>query len=150
MDSEIEEIYKKNQFIHAIKNNGKVPNRSGLGGRLYLLAGYTQHRVYCTMESCNTPITGHLLDNTFTKRLSYSRYIYNLEKGTIDDHIHSKQMRDTFQKYLKEYVIVNHWNYIFVYFDPKNSPSWALMDNDLKSMYPYNYRVDKKGFVFYK
>lgn len=150
MESNLEDIYKKNQFIHAIKNNGKVPTRSGLGGRLYLLAGYTQHRVYCTMESCNAPLTGNPLDYKFTKRLAYSRYIYNIKQGTIDDHINSKQMRDTFEKYLKEYEIVNHWNYIFVYFDPNNLPSWALMDNDLKIKYPNNYRVDKKGFVFYK
>lgn len=150
MDSDIEDIYKKNQFIHAIKNNGKIPTRSGLGARLYLLAGYSQHRPYCTMENCDPPITGHALDHTFTKRLCYNRYIYKFEKGEIENHIFSNQMKDTFQKYLKEYSIYSHWNYIFVYFDPNNLPSWALLDNDLKRMYPNNYRVDKKGFVYYK
>ena len=150
MNSDIEDIYKKNQFIHAIKNDGKLPTRSGLGSRLYLLAGYTRYRPYCTMESCNPPVTGDPLDHTFIKRLAYSRHVYKFGKEEIDNHIFSKSMRDTFQKYLKDYAIVGHWNYIFVYFDPNNIPSWAILDNDLKTMYPDNYRVDKKGFVFYK
>jgi len=149
MDFEIEETYKKNQFIEAIKN-GKIPTRSGLGSRLYLLAGYTRNRPYCTLETCNSPLVEHPDRESFTKRLSYSRHVYNMSNGTIDDHIFSKQMRNVLEKYLKQYALVHHWNYIFIYFDPKNTPSWAILDNDLKNMYPENHKIDKRGFVYYK
>jgi hypothetical protein len=149
MESDLEENYKKNAFIHAIKT-GKVPARSGLGSRLYLLAGFSHDRVpYCTLENCDFP--KEYPDKTnLTKRLAYNRYVYSIKESSFDDAISSKDMRNVFDKYLKDYEIIHHWNYIFVYFDPTNMPSWAVLDNDLKLKYPNNHRVDKRGFVYYK
>jgi hypothetical protein len=73
-----------------------------------------------------------------------------MTSGVIDDHLFSNNMKNVFEKYLKDYTLIRHWNYIFVYFDPKNTPSWAILDNDLKNMYPNNHRVDKRGFIYYK
>jgi len=150
MDSDIEEAYKKNQFIHAIKNDGKIPTRAGLGTRLYLLAGYTRNRPYCTLEKCDAPLSEHPDKESFNRRLCYSRQVYNMTSGVIDDHLFSNNMKNVFEKYLKDYALIRHWNYIFVYFDHKNTPSWAMLDNDLKLMYPNNHRVDKRGFIYYK
>jgi len=147
MESEFEEIYKKKQFLHALKT-GKVPLRAGLGTRLWLLAGFNKGRVYCTVEKCDPPLTDNEDTLSFTKRLCFSKTTYLTP--TIVDKLHSQQMRDTFKKYLKSYEIVNHWAYIFVYFDPKNTPSWAILDEDLKNKYPNNYVVDKRGFIQYK
>jgi hypothetical protein len=149
MESDLENEYKKKQFIHAIKT-GKIPTRSGLGTRLYLLAGYTKNRPYCTLENCEPPLLEHPKKEHFTKRLCYSKHVYSMENGEIEKHLHSKDMINVFDKYLKNYEIVRHWAYVFVYFDPKNSPSWAILDEDLKNKYPNNYIVDKRGFIQYK
>lgn len=147
MEYRLEDDYKKKQFIHALKT-GKVPLRSGLGSRLYLLAGFNKSRPYCTLENCNPPLSENPDGIFFTKRLCYNKNVYTIPN--IVNNLCSKEMLDTFEKYLKNYTIVNHWAYIFVYFDPKNMPSWAVLDEDLKNKYPSNFKFDKRGFVQYK
>lgn len=145
MDSNIQEEYKKRQFLNGIKN-GHIKQRTGLARRLYHLAGFTGY-VYGTkhkFECSENP--------SLTERLNYSKtYFNNNGLQEITNDIVSDQMRLVFEKYLKEFVIEFHWCYIFVYFNPDNVCCWSTLDNDLKIMYPSNHYIDKKtGYVYYR
>ena len=73
-EAEIQDIYKKKLFLETIKN-GKTPRRSGLGTRLYNLAGYTDS-IYCNIES-NMPVKYFKAKPNLTKVLCYNRNCEN-------------------------------------------------------------------------
>lgn len=147
-EAEIQDIYKKKLFLETIKN-GKTPRRSGLGSRLYNLAGYTDS-IYCNIES-NMPVKYFQTKPNLTKVLCYNRNSYNGSNMiNLAPKLTSDKMVQVFEKYLKEYYIHRHWNYIMVLFDPSKVACWSIMDNDLKLMYPKNHMVNKHGFVFYR
>ena len=78
MESELEEEYKRRQFLSALKT-GKLPKRSGLGKRLYLLGGYNDTTPWCTKDRYETIVCPHL-----PNRLSYSKNIYGFDRKQFD------------------------------------------------------------------
>jgi hypothetical protein len=68
----------------------------------------------------------------------------------ITPHISSESMRRVFAKYLGSHKVVPSSGYVFVYYKPSTIIDWALLDEDLKTMYPKNHRIDKRGFVYFK
>ena len=147
LEEEIQDLYKKRLFLEIIKT-GKTLKRSGLGLRLYHLAGFTDNNMYCEISS-HISIKIPYLNLSLTKVLKFSKHNFN-HKGQLTDKIMGQNMRKVFDKYLKDYYIYNHWSHVKVFFDPKKVACWSVLDNDLKLMYPNNHYVNKYGFIYYR
>lgn len=146
----LEEVYRKRLFLQTIKN-GKTPKRSGLGTRLYHLAGFKDF-VHCNIESIINNKYVKIAHPNLNRVLHYSTYQpFGSTLNKIQINLASDEMHRTFQKYLKHFVIVARWGtQVLVYFDSEKVSSWAVLDEDLKSVHPKNYKVSKNGFVYYK
>jgi len=149
-NEEIADTYKKKLFLETIKN-GKTPRRSGLGSRLYLLAGFTGH-IPCTMEPVYHK-TFPAFKRHLTKVLRYPKTTYTWGKPRSWDlykDLETPQMQNVFKKYLKDYYISSRATGYYVYFDPRVTESWGVLDADLLKVHPNKCKISNKGFIYFK
>jgi len=147
--------YNKTLFLETIKT-GRTPKRSGLGTRLYLLAGFT-NIVYTTckrnlkVKNYNSSKLQHVSVNGLTNRIEFSRNFYNpYYKHDVVSNLKSAKMHGVLERFLGEYYFETRIAYAFVYFKPDVEINWGELDHDLRIKYPNKTRVDKRGFVYYK
>lgn len=150
-EQNLEQEYKKKLFLETIKT-GKTPKRSGLGTRLFHLAGFTDN-IACTVEPTNNTARMFNEHKHFTKCLRFSVLegfaAFNNQK-CYRDKLQSAAMHIAFKKYLKEFRVIRTSIYYMVYFDPRQVADWAILDADLLALYPKRCRIDKRGFVYLK
>ena len=156
MDSK--EKYNQIIFLETIKT-GKMPKRSGLGYRLYLLAGFTRP----IMATCkkNIKIKKYNFDQLnyvsiegLTNRIEfYTGVVYDVvlhNQNSISKDLMSPQMETVFRKYLGLHRIVKNGPNTYVYYKPNVVINWGELDDHLQKMHPTKCRIDKRGFVYYK
>jgi hypothetical protein len=153
MDSK--ERYNQTVFLETIKT-GKMPKRSGLGARLYLLGGFTKVvsstlKKNIKLKKYNIEKLRHVSIDGFTNRIEFCRGWYDPHNNsTISYNLKSDKMDRVFTKYLGTYFFETYQSYSYVYFKPDVVINWGELDDDLMKMYPNKCRVDKRGFVYYK
>jgi hypothetical protein len=154
MDSK--EHYNQVIFLETIKT-GKTPKRSGLGYRLYLLAGFTDP-LYATVKK-NVYVSKYTFEdytkvsiNGLANRMEYYKSFFNRHNtNNFNKNLHSNEMQQIFQKYIGDHIIVSdRTNYISVYYKPNVVINWGQLDEDLLKKYPNNCKINKLGFVYYK
>jgi tRNA G10 N-methylase Trm11 len=146
-NTELEDLYKKRLFLETIKN-GRTPKRSGLGLRLYHLAGFTDN-IYCTVEPIKK-LKRWDLKSHLTKALYYSIFTHDSIRNKIKTNLESDKMLRVFQKYLKDFDTRFYSFRFSVSYDPTKVACWSELDNDLKLMYPKNHIVNDVGFIYYR
>jgi hypothetical protein len=143
MRNELQEKYNQTVFLETIKT-GKIPKRSGLGGRIFLLAGIKT----IISSTCFKNVKPRYLHSLLTNKIViYKNYSSGYK---LVEQITHPNVKSIITKYLGYHVIEYKPNTIEIFYDKDVIPNWALLDNDLKIMYPRNCRIDKRGFVYYK
>jgi len=143
-EKNIQDNYKHQLFLETIKN-GKTPSRSGLGQRIAILAGHT-HIIYSGLQRNVHPTPSGFSE--YTNVLNF--YIGNNNPQKIEALFKSDSFKDALTKYLGHNIFHKEFYTLRVFFHKDVVPDWAIMDNDLKTMYPKKCKVDKRGFVYYK
>ena len=150
MDSK--EKYNQVVFLETIKT-GRAPKRSGLGSRLYLLAGFTGP-ILCNSKK-NVQPNKKIRDSKvseYTSRLEFYKNIWTPMgiHGKVVENLMSNNMKNVLTKYLGSHYLVNGSAYFYVYYKPDVVINWGQLDEDLRIMYPTKCRIDKRGFIYYK
>jgi hypothetical protein len=148
------ERYNQTVFLETIKM-GREPKRSGLGYRLYLLAGFTTaitsiSKKNIKLKKYNFYKLEKVSVNKTTNRIEFYRHFYDPFSTNLVLDLKSEQMQKTLKKYLGTYLLEFRGAYAYVYYKPDVVINWGELDEDLKNKYPTKCRIDKRGFVYYK
>ena len=148
MESDIQEAYNKRVFLKSLKD-GKVPERKGLGKRLWLLCKFDADKtppstVYNNQGTCI------MLDEPHKRLVYYKNYSPDIKPKDVSDLLTSSVASKVFLKYLGEYKLRLFNSHITIHYKKTQLISWAELDSSLMEMYPSNYRVDSNGFVHFK